>query len=393
MRLWLDSRIFLGVALLAAHGALRAAAQDDPAQHALSLQRQGKIVEAEAEWKELARQHPASPEPLAELGLLEARQEHYAEAIRWYKKAMALNPTLPGLRLNLGLAYFKAADYPAAIEELEPLLKAQPDDQQLAILMGMAHYGLGQFAAASPLLMRATDRDPQNLTLLLTLAHSCLLSSQYPCVVDTYHRIIALNSESAEADMLVGEALDEMKDTEGAIREFRAAVAVNPKEPNVHFGLGYLLWKRNNYTDAAPEFRSEIENDPQHFQAMLYLADSDVQMNQLDEAKKLLGKLEGINTDSYKEHLDLGIVYADEGRNQAALDEFQKAAKLNPSESNAHWRMARLYRSMGRAAEAKAEFEKTKSMNKAEDDRLLKIMVTIPDKQDAGSSKPAQPNQ
>lgn len=388
----MDGGLILGVVLLSACGASRAIAQEDPAQRALSLQREGKIVEAETAWQELAKQHPMSPEPLAELGLLEARQERYAEAITWYKKAMALNPTLPGLRLNLGLAYFKAADYPTALQELEPLLKAQPDDQQLTILVGMAHYGLGQFAAASPLLKRAADHDAQNLTLLLTLAHSCLLSSRYPCVVDTYHRIIALNSESAEADMLVGEALDEMKDTEGAIRELRAAVAVNPKEPNVHFGLGYLLWKKNNYTDAAPEFRAEIENDPQHFQAMLYLADSDVQMNQLDEARKLLEKLEGININSYKEHLDLGIVYAEEGKNQAALAEFQKAVKLNPSESSAHWRMGRLYRSMGRAAEAKAEFEKTKNMNKAEDDRLLKIMVTIPDKQDAGSSKPAQPN-
>jgi hypothetical protein len=38
--------------------------------------------------------------------------------------------------------------------------------------------------------------------------------------------------------MLVGEALDEMKDTIGATQEFRSAVQANPKEPNAHFGLG-----------------------------------------------------------------------------------------------------------------------------------------------------------
>ena len=33
---------------------------------------------------------------------------------------------------------------------------------------------------------------------------------------------------------------------------------------------------------------------------------------------------------------------------------------------------------MGRSAEAKAEFDKASSLNKAEDDRLLKVMSTIP---------------
>ena len=33
---------------------------------------------------------------------------------------------------------------------------------------------------------------------------------------------------------------------------------------------------------------------------------------------------------------------------------------------------------MGKTAEAKAEFDKASSLNKAEDERLLKVMSTIP---------------
>jgi len=368
----------LVLAVLASGALVSMSGQEDPGQAAMALERQGRIAEAEAAWRALAKQYPARPEPLAELGLLEARQERYAEAIAWYKKAMAVNSALPGLRLNLGLAYFKAGDYKNAIEELEPLYKSQPDDQRLTILIGMSHYGLEQFRAANPLLKEAADRDPQNATLLLTLAHSCLLSNQYPCVMDAYHRLVGLNSESAEADMLVGEALDEMKDKEGAIREFRAAVAANPKEPNVHFGLGYLLWTKSDYTEAAKEFQAELDNDPRHSHAMLYLADSDIQMSNLDDARTLLEKLEKAGQESAKGCLDLGIVYADQGHNMEALAEFQKAAKLAPSDVNAHWRMGRLYRAMGRTAEAKAEFDKAKTLNQVADERLLKIMSTLP---------------
>ncbi len=228
-----------------------ALAQTDPGQAAFSLEREGKLAEAEAAWNALAKQFPARAEPLAHIGLIESKQQHYAEAIKYYKRALALNPHMPWPAAESRSCLLQQGDYRGAIAELEPLLRAQPGDQQLTLLVGMSHYGLEQFSEASPLLKQASDHDPQNLTLLLTLAHSCLLSKQYPCVMDAYHQLIALNAESAEADMLVGEALDEMKDHEGAIRELRAAISADPKQPNVHFGLGYLLWTKGQYPEAS----------------------------------------------------------------------------------------------------------------------------------------------
>ena len=359
-------------------GTLAAVAQSDPGQVAFSLERDGKLAEAEAAWSALAKQYPSNPEPLAHMGLIESKQEHFAEAIRFYKRAMALNPGFPGLRLNMGIALFKAGDYREAIADLDPLLKAQPEDERLTVLIGMSQYGLGHFTEASPLLKRASEHDPQNLTLLLTLAHSCLLSNQYPCVLDAYHRLIALNAESAEADMLVGEALDEMKDPEGAMREFRAAVAANPKEPNVHFGLGYLLWTKGKYPEAVQEFQTELANDSHHLQAKLYLADAKMQMNEMEEARPLLEEIEKADPNIAMQHLDLGIVLADQDRKQDAKKELEMAVKLAPSNVNAHYRLARLYRSMGMTAQAKAEFDKASGLNKAEDERLLKIMSTVP---------------
>ncbi|HVZ83961.1 MAG TPA: tetratricopeptide repeat protein [Terracidiphilus sp.] len=381
MRTRLEREVALCMMMAVAGWALPARAQQqDPGQAAMALERDGRTAEAEAAWQALVKQYPRNPQPLAHLGFLEAKQEHYDAAIAYYRKAMALSPEMPGLRLNLGLAYFKQGAYEKAIEMLGPLAKAAPDDERLNVLMGMAHYGLGQFAAASPYLKRASEQDTQNLNLLLTLAHSCLLSNQYPCVLDAYHRMLALNAESAEADMLVGEALDEMKDKQGAIRALRAAVAANPKEPNVHFGLGYLLWTQAAYAEAAEQFQLELENDPQHPQAMLYLADADIQLGKNAEARPLLETLVKTDAKNFKAHLDLGIVDANDGRNTDAIREYEMAAKLWPEDANVHWRLGRLYRAMGRTAEAKAEFARTGALNKAADERLLKVMSTIPAK-------------
>src|SRR5579859_662215 len=387
-----ERRAVLSLMLFVASCVSQALSQSAPRDAAISIEQQGKTVEAEAAWSALAKARPANPEPFAHLGLLEARQEHYTEAVRFYRKALALDPAMPGLRLNMGLALFKDGEYKQAIQMFAPLLKAQPDDQRLTVLMGMSHYGLGEYATATPYLKRAADRDAQNLTLLLTLAHSCLLSEQYPCVLDAFHRIESQNAESAEADMLVGEALSEMKDTYGAIREFRAAVAANPKEPNVHFGLGYLLWTERQYPEAASEFQAEIDNDPHHAKAMLYLANSEIELNRMDDARPLLEAVVKSDPGSSMAHLDLGIVYADEDRKQEALREFQAAEKLAPSDVNVHFRMGRLYRAMGKNTEAKAELEKASSLNKAANEGLLKMMSGLPGKDHVqdGQAGPAE---
>ncbi len=389
---------FVGsLALAMAASSAQAWPQTSGDQAAIALEQQGKTTEAEAAWKTSSSAHPADPVPFAHLGLLEAHLEHYAQAIAFYRKAMALAPDLPGLRLNLGLAYFKDGQYKKALELFTPLLKAAArnadETQRLTVLMGMSHYGLGEYAAAVPYLEDASGRDAENLPLLLTLAHSCLLSQQYPCVLDAFHRIVALNADSAEADMLVGEALDAMKDWIGATREFRAAIQANPKEPNVHFGLGYLLWMQGQTQEAAEQFHAELDNDPEHLQAMLYLADSWIQMNRTEDAMPLLEKLVRLNPASSMGHLDLGIVYADAGRSQDALGEFKRAIALKPNDVNAHYRLGRLYRSMGKTAEAKAEFDKSKSLNKAADEGLLKVMSKIPHAESSppgASGAPAQ---
>ncbi len=333
-------------------------------QQALQLEQQGNNVEAEKAWRSIATANPQNAEAFAHLGLIEAREEHFDEAIADYRKALALDPALPGLQMNLGLTLFKAKDFKDSVKPFTAELKKHPDDQRLTILLGMAHYGMGDYFVAIPYLKKAAERDLQSLPLRLTLAHSCLWSKQYQCVLDVYKEILALNAESAEADMLAGEALDEKGDKAGATEQFRAAVRSNPKEPNAHFGLAYLLWTQSHFAEAAKEFQAELDNDPQHLQARAYLGDSYVQLNDYANAKPELEKAVAADPSFALAHRDLGIVYAEEGRKDEAINELQKAIALDPKDVAPHWRLAKLYQSTGRKEEARAEFAKAGAMNK-----------------------------
>ena len=252
-------------------------------------------------------------------------------------------------------------------------------------LIGLAHYGMGEYAAAVPYLKQATAADPGNLPFRLSLAQSCLRSKQYQCVLDVYREILTLNAESAEADMLAGEAYDELKNDAGAIAEFQAAVKADPKTPDVHFGYGYLLWRVLKFDEAEKAFRSELANNPEHPLALAYLGDTEIRLHRSDEAVPYLEHAVRIQPSIAIAHLDLGIIYEGQGRKDDAVRELKTAERLSPDDPSIHWRLGRFYQSMGQKAEAKAEFDKTRNMQQAKEQSLREQMHQV-------EAKPAAQN-
>lgn len=366
--------------------------RSDQRQAAFAFEQQGDVPSAQTAWQAVLKTHPNDAEANAHLGLLEARREHYTEAVSFYRKAAALDPAMPGLQLNLGLALFKKGELREAAEIFSALLKTLPEESpealRLTTLIGLADYGSGQYAEAVPHLRKATSADPQNLPFRLALAHSCLRSAQYQCVLDVYKEILTLNAESAEADMLAGEALDEMKDRTAAIEQFRAAVKADAKMPEAHFGLGYLLWCQLQFEDASKEFQAELNLSPKHVQALTYMGDTQMKLSHPETALPLLEKAVRIDPKDQLAHLDLGILHIDAGRNDDALRELKTAEQLDPNDQNVHFRLGRFYKSLGKTTEANAEFEKTRRLQKASDQSVLKKLHPI----DASNSEIAKPS-
>lgn len=366
-------------------------------QQALALERQAKFPEAEAAWARVVKLEPRNAQAYARLGLIESRLGHYPEAIADYRKAQALDAAIPELNLNLGLALFKSASYREAATVFEAELRNNPkpaDAQRLTLLAGMAHYGAHEYTAAIPYLKQGAAADRQNLPLRMTLAHCYLWTRQWDATMETYKEILAINPDSAEADMIAGEALDGKGDDEGAILQFRAAGKANPKELNVHFLLAYLLWRRKQFDEAISEFKAELANDPDNSQAMLYLGDIYVRLGQLATAKEILEKAARYPTADPLMHLDLGIVYMETDDQKDAVRELSKTIELEPDNVNAHFRLAKIYMSQGKKDEAKVEFAKAKTLTTKMNQDLFEKIATAnarPDK-DGQPEQPAKPD-
>jgi tetratricopeptide (TPR) repeat protein len=171
-----------------------------------------------------------------------------------------------------------------------------------------------------------------------------------------------------------------------AIRELRAAAALNPTDPWIRLGLGEAYRLRGMMSEAEHEVREALALDPSFQEARLTLsgiyiqlqrwgeavAEAQVliddptyaevwmplnnkgfaliQLKQLAEARTTLELAAEINERYWRAHLNLGIVATLEGRRQEALARFAKVVEYGRGtlgEAEANFRSAEIYISLG----------------------------------------------
>ena len=353
-------------------------AQTSTPSEAQALEQQGRLPEAEIAWRQVTQANPQDAAAFASLGLVLSREEKYDQAVPEYRKAIALNPKLPGIHLNWGLAEYKQQHFDAALAPLRAALAAAPQNLQILTLLGLSSYGAKRFADAAKYLELPAKSDPANIELHRVLAQSCLSAKQYDCALAEFRQILQQDPNSAAAHMLSGEALDGLGRTVEAIPEFEEAAKAAPREPNVHFGLGYLYWKQHKYGEARAAFETELSIDPAHAQALAYLGDIELKGNNPGTALPLLQRAIKLRNDIRVAYVDIGAILSDQKKYSEALAALLHAEKLDPSQPDAHYRLARVYRAMGNQAAAQREFAKVGELQEKSEEMAPKLSAPPP---------------
>ena len=286
-------------------------AQTPSPDKAVALEQQGNLPGAELEWRKWLRDHPKDAEALASLGVVFSKEGKYEDAAAAYRKALAMNPNLRGIQLNLGLAEFKKGNFQAAVAPFRAALAADPNNFQARTLLGMSYYGTKQFGQAVKHLEVAAKSDPANIELHQVLAQSCLWAKQYSCALDEFRKIQEQDQDSVASHVLMA--------------EFEAAAKVAPREPNVHFGMGYLYWKQHKYAEAKSAFEEELAIEPANPQAVAYLGDIAMKQSDPEKALPLLKKAVQLKGDLRIAYLDMGIVLTDRKEFPEALAALRRA--------------------------------------------------------------------
>jgi predicted Zn-dependent protease len=165
-----------------------------------------------------------------------------------------------------------------------------------------------------------------------------------------------------------GEANESQKLYDAAIIAFNHVLQLDPQRPGIHYRMGriYLSQFREGHKPedreaAVREFTAELGVDPSNGNAGYELANIQVELGNLDEARKQFAQVIEKYPDFEEALVGLGGVYLDSQQAKDAVDPLQHATRLRPEDEVAWYRLAQAERAAGNReeqAKALAEFRK-----------------------------------
>jgi tetratricopeptide (TPR) repeat protein len=186
-----------------------------------------------------------------------------------------------------------------------------------------------------------------------------------------YLRLYQADSNSYRVHQLMGD-LDAAKGDDGkAMDEYRAAIALKPALPNLHYSLGHLLWKDLKVADARVELEAELALNPRHAGALNDLGNTYLLEHEPQQAMPYLKRALAADTGNPDIHRDLGTAYFQLYDYRNAEAEF-KIAIAGDHDGSVHYKLARVYQALGEKDKAAHEFDLSAALNRESHSKLEK---------------------
>jgi tetratricopeptide (TPR) repeat protein len=285
-----------------------------------------RMREAEAEYHKALILKPMNADAHNMLGIALGQQDQVDAAIAEFQEAIFLKPNLIYAYMNIGAVLDHMRQYDAAIIQYRKAiaLKAEMDD----ILY--ARYGL------SAALVHKGQYDDAIAEIRKILAVRSKDAGMYYDLGNIYF------NKGADREIKEGAASRELadRDFDAAINEYKKALLLKP-EPvlaaMIHINKAGVLETKGLMDDAITELRTALVLDS------------------------------GIDDSGIKvAHGNLGSIFAAIGRNEDAINEFQKALAITPKDPSLCHALGKVLSAKGKYADAVVQYRKALELNPAD---------------------------
>ncbi|EMR02872.1 tetratricopeptide repeat protein [Cesiribacter andamanensis] len=211
-----------------------------------------------------------------------------AEAAQSFRKAQELepNPTSPfnalsdqalnglwGVYINNGAKAYEAQNYEVAVVEFDKALQVIPTDTTASLYAGVAAQQLGDRDRSAKYFYNLLDAGYADKDIFYTLiAYERDQKQDYAKAREVIKRgKEAFPDEVEFRKQEVALLLKEDKTSE-AVNELKQAISAEPKNPDLHFNLGYLNEELGDQAAAIAAYKKALEVDPTHKNSAFNLA-------------------------------------------------------------------------------------------------------------------------
>ncbi len=306
---------------------------------------------------------PANVDAQANLGVLLFFQGKAADSIPHFRAALAApkeerQPGLAKIQGLLGMAESRTLDFADARKNMEAAFPSL-EDRRFQTQLGLELVGLytqsGDLEKAAAVIAQLRQAAPDSTEVLYAAYRT------YSDLAGESMLALSLAApDSAQMHQLLAHEDTRQGNTDGAIAQYRKAIAIDPHLPGVHFELAELLHTSTDdkvKKEAEQEYHAALLENTQDEKAILRLAEIDTQKGNIEQSYKEYTKAVELQPTDADAKLGLAKTLIAMNQTDKALALLEDTVKLEPTNATAHYRLATLYRKMGRTDDAKREVE------------------------------------
>ena len=358
---------------------LAAYPRDTDARYGLALAQgqAGQNAAAASSFQQVVAQRPTAG-AYQNLGVVLQKSGHPAQAADAFAQAAALDPKNSLSALNAGLLYAQGGDTARAIPALQQALALDTDYKYEAhMALGQAYAksspdrAITEFVAASA--ARPTEAAPVfNQAVLQTQAgHRAEAEAAYRKVIDlapsdpqmlaesqtTLGQLLAQDGsadgvplltqaiqaspKSAAPHLALANLYAKMGNTQRAVDERMAALALSPGDTQTRLLVADALMAQKKYTQAAAQYDLAVQAQPSSASAQNARGTAHELAGDNAGAQAAFEAALGLDPQSATAQNNLGVVYEKQGKKSQAVAAYKKAVRLDPALQVARKNLAR----------------------------------------------------
>lgn len=279
------------------------------AYHLPSLRLLGQIFLQREQWERAQRcydrileHHPQQADAYFSLGRIEQAYGNESAACQSYEKAWQLEPADRDYRLCLAESLFAIGRKYQAMEHAQALMEAAPSWVQPYSLAARIYYSEDQKEAALVHYRKACELEPENSSLIYSLAALQHELGLYPDALASYRELLRLQPDSVEVRHNLANLyylLDELGESRRMLEQLLEQNQ-RPRERSWEMSyrlLGFVHARLNQHDDSIEAYKYAILCAPDRLENYLFLASAYREQLQLEYA---------INTLKYVSELPVG---------------------------------------------------------------------------------------
>lgn len=303
---------------------------------AYAAHRDGRLVDAERDYRAAIEADPVHTDALHLLGVLRHQQGRHEEAADLVSRAVALRPDDAALQLNLGNALKALGRLDGAIERFRNALTLAPEFPLAHYNLGNAYAQAGRHEDAVDAFEKALRLQPNDASTFNNLGNALHALGRSDEAIAAFSRALALRPGHAGAHNNLGMAFAALARPDDAVAQFRAALAAEPRYVAAHFNLGNTLDAVGRHDEAVEAFAAALALQPAFPPALLGLGNALAALGRHAEAIARFERAVGLDPQLALAWLGLGNAHHALGAHQAALRAFDQALRLRPDLASAH---------------------------------------------------------